>query len=89
MASPSKVSFTNTTGDITTETTLVRSFTLSAGASNATAVLKAGGSGGTTLGTFTTLANTSFAVDLHDGQFTGGLYVSLSGSGATATIAHL
>lgn len=77
------------TGDITTASGYLRSVVLTAAAATSTVVVRAGGSGGTIVLTLSAVANTSApSGDLHDAQCVGGIHVTLTGSGALATVVH-
>lgn len=76
------------TGDVTTSVTFLRAVVLTAGSDAATATVKAGGSGGTTVLTVKAAATTTETVPLSDAQCSGGVHVTLAGTGPVATFVY-
>jgi hypothetical protein len=76
------------TEDVTTRSTHLRAVVLTAGSDLATLTVRAGGSGGTVIGTVKATANTTVPVpDLADMYVAGGLH-TLAGTGPVATFIY-
>lgn len=84
--SPSKIVQASATGDITTDTAHVRAVVLTAGSDAASVVVKAGGSGGTTVLTLKAAASTSVWAGLCEAHCSGGVHVTLTGTGPTVSV---
>lgn len=77
------------TGDIVTSTAPLRSVVLTGGSDAATAVVKAGGSGGTTILTVKAATATTVAVPLNaDVICSGGIHVTLTGTAPAFTAVY-
>lgn len=78
------------TGDITTASANLRSVVLTAGSgATGTVVVRAGGSGGTIVLSLSAVQATSVpSGDLHDALCSGGIHVTLAGSGAVVTVVY-
>jgi hypothetical protein len=81
-----------TTGDITTASARLFAVILKPGSADSSVVVKRGGSGGTTILTLTQtiVANASSVAsgDLHGALCSGGIHVTLSGTGAAVTVVY-
>lgn len=84
----SQVKQLDATGDVTTTSTYLRSVSLTGGSDAATATVKAGGSGGTTILTVKAAANSTVEVPLHDAYCAGGVHVTLAGTSPVATFVY-
>lgn len=78
----------NATGDVTTASTYLRSVSLTGGSDAATATVKAGGSGGTTVLTVKAAANTTVEVPVYDAYCAGGVHVTFAGTGPVASFVY-
>lgn len=77
---PSNIKHVTATGDITTASSYLRGVVLSGGADAATAVIKAGGSSGTTILTVKAAIATTVPVSLPDVLCSGGIHVTITGT---------
>ena len=85
----SKIAQFSATGDVITRSSNLRSVVLTAGSDAATATVKAGGSSGTTILTIkAATATTVPSGDLHDALCSGGIYVTLAGTGPVVTFVY-
>lgn len=84
----SQIKQLDATGDVTTASTYLRSVSLTAGSDAATATVKVGGSGGTTVLTVKAAANSTVDVPVHDAYCSGGVHVTLAGTGPVATFVY-
>ncbi len=85
----SRIMQRTTTGDVTTGSAYLRSVVLTGGSDAATAVIKAGGSGGTTMLTLAAATGVVAASgDLHNALCSGGIHVTLTGTGPSVTVVY-
>lgn len=82
----SNIKHVTATGDIVTVTASMRSVVLTATSDTATAVVKAGGSGGTTVLTLSVVANETLVVPLEDVSCSGGIHVTLTGTSPKCSV---
>lgn len=76
------------TGDVTTDRSLLDAVVLTGGSAASTCTVRAGGASGTVIATVKAAIDTTVTVPL-DGVFcSGGIHVTLAGTGAVATIVH-
>lgn len=85
---PSNAKALSATGDVTTVDTHLKSVVLTSGSDAATLVVKAGGSGGTTILTLKSLATGSQAFDLGSVFCKGGVHATFTGTTPFATFIY-
>lgn len=85
----SKITAVAATGDITTATAHLREVVLTGGSDAATAVVKAGGSSGTTILTIKAAIATTVPVVLTDVLCSGGIHVTLTGTAPAFTATYV
>lgn len=89
MADPSKIVQATATGDIATGTAYLRSVILTAGNDDATVTVRAGGSNGTVVLTLAAAQATSVSTGMiKDALCSGGIHVTLSGTGPSVTVVY-
>lgn len=81
----SKIVSVSATGDVTTVSTYLHAVILTGGSDAATATVKAGGSSGTTVLVLKAAAGASVAVDLYGALCSGGVHVTVAGTGPSVT----
>lgn len=84
----SNIKQVSATGDVTTVDTYLRSVVLTAGSDAATATVKAGGSGGTTILTVKAALNTTESVPLPDVYCADGVHVTVAGTGPVVSFCY-
>lgn len=85
---PSQIKHITATGDIITTTAYLREVVLTGGSDAATAVVKAGGSGGTTILTVKASATETRIVPLTDVLCGSGIHVTLTGTSPTCSVTY-
>jgi hypothetical protein len=85
----SQIKRVTATGDITTSSAHIRCVVLTGGADAATALIKAGGSGGTAILTVAAAAGVTASVPLPDVYCAGGIHVTLTGTTPPCTVVYV
>ena len=84
----SNVLHVTATGDVVTASAVLRGVVLSGGADAATAVIKAGGSSGTTILTVKAAIATTVSVPIADVYCAGGIHVTITGTTPPCTVIY-
>lgn len=89
MANSSNILERNSSGDITTSSASLRGVVLTAGSDAATVAVRAGGSGGTVILTLKAATATSEPTGyIPDVLCSGGIHVTLTGTGPTVAVIY-
>lgn len=86
---PSQIKHIAATGDITTGTACLRELVLTAAGDAASAVVKAGGSSGTTILTVKAATGLTESVRLSDALCSGGIHVTLTGTTPACAVTYV